>query len=115
VLFLYHPFGRHLVQRLRERVDLSLLAHPRDFYIVYINPVWAEVFDRSEILERRYAAQLTYDAGELGYGPDGSDGVVVWQNCGNRHPRPQGAADAPVIAVKPGHRARVDEVETATS
>jgi len=63
--------------------------------------------DASPALERRYAAQIAYDPGELGYGSDTSDAVVIWQNRGNSHPLPPGRPDAAVNIVIPGLRAEL--------
>lgn len=107
VVFLYNTFTRPLVARLCSTLAASLREHPRDLYVVYDNPTWAEVFDAAGELERRYAAQLPYEPSELAYGPDGLDAVVIWQNRGNPHPKPPGRAEAPVVAVVPGVRARL--------
>jgi SAM-dependent methyltransferase len=107
VVFLYNPFDRPLITRLLHNIESSLRASPREFYIVYYNPTWADVFDASSAVERRYAAQLPYDAGEIGYGPDESDAVVIWQNRGNRRPRPPGDPGVPVSIVSPGVRAEI--------
>jgi SAM-dependent methyltransferase len=90
VIFLYNPFQRPLIAQLLGRIESSLQAISRELYIVYYNPVWADVFDASAALERRFAAQLPYDQSEIGYGPDEWDVVVVWQNRGNPHPCPPG-------------------------
>jgi len=107
VIFLYNPFHRPLMAQLLRRVESSLQAISRELYIVYYNPVWADVFDASTALERRFAAQLSYGQSEIGYGPDESDAVVVWQNRGNRHPCPPGARTAPVSIISPGWRAAI--------
>jgi SAM-dependent methyltransferase len=88
VVFLYNPFGRPRMVQLLSSIETSLRTTPRELYIVYYNPAWAEVLDASSALERRYAAQLPYHPSEIGYGPDESDSVVVWQNRGNRHRLP---------------------------
>ena len=88
VVFLYNPFGRPLIARLLANIEISLRENPRELYIVYYNPIWADVFDASARLERRYAARLPFDPGEIGFGQDTSDTVVIWQNRGNPHPRP---------------------------
>lgn len=107
VVFLYNPFGRPLIAQLLARIEASLRETQRDLYIIYYNPAWAEVFDGSAHLERRYAAQLPYARTELGYGPDESDAVIIWQNRGNRHPLPPGLASAAVRIVVPGIRAEI--------
>ncbi|GLS18915.1 hypothetical protein GCM10007874_19320 [Labrys miyagiensis] len=110
VIFLYNPFRFPLMARLVETVEASLRRRPRDLYIVYYNPVCAELFDASRLLERRYAAQLPYDAGEIGYGPEESDAVVIWQNRGNTHPLPVGSPNTPITIVSPDARAVVEAV-----
>ena len=107
VVFLYNPFGRQLMAQLLTRIEASLLENQRQLYIIYYNPASADVFDGSAHLERRYAAQLPYDGAELGYGPDESDAVVIWQNRGNQHPLPPGMPSAPVTIVVPGLRAEI--------
>jgi SAM-dependent methyltransferase len=96
VIFLYNPFHRSLTARLLSRIESSLQAISRDLYIVYYTPIWADVFDASSALERRFAAEIPYDQGEIGYGPGESDVVVVWQNRGNPHPCPESRRTARV-------------------
>jgi SAM-dependent methyltransferase len=112
VIFLYNPFHRPLIVQLLHRIESSLQAISRELYIVYYNPVWADVFDASTALERRFAAQLPYDQSEIGYGPDESDVVVVWQNRGNPHRRPPGPHTALVSVVTPGWRAEIARIGT---
>jgi SAM-dependent methyltransferase len=107
VIFLYNPFDRPLMAQLLSNIEISLHATPRDLYIVYYNPTWAGVLDASTTLERRYAAQLPYDPTEVGYGPDTTDAVVIWQNRGNPHRPPPGNPDAPVVIAAPGMRAEI--------
>ena len=107
VIFLYRPFDQGGTQRLLNSVESSLRSKPRNLYIVCYNPVWADVLDASPALERRFSAQLPYDATEMGFGPDQSDGVVVWQNRGNPHPLPPGDPNRPVEIVAPGWLAAV--------
>jgi uncharacterized protein len=94
VVFLYHPFERSLMARLLANIEASLRESARDIYIVYYNPVCADVFDGSTNLERRYAAQLSYDPEEVAYGhPGEADTVVIWKGRGNPHPGPRGMED----------------------
>ena len=106
-IFLYNSFERSLVQRLLTTLTASLHATPREAYFIYYNPTNADLLDAAPEFERRYAAQLPYDASELGYGSAASDTVVVWQDRGNPHPRPPGDAEAPVTVSEPGWRADV--------
>ena len=96
VIFLYNPFHRALIAQLLRRIKSSLQLISRDLYIIYYTPVWADVFDASTALERRFAADIPYDQSEIGYGPGESDVVVVWQNRGNPNPCPEGKRTARV-------------------
>ena len=107
VVFLYNPFDRPLMERFLGNIEASLRRSRRTFYIIYYNPVFAGILDASSALERRYAAQIPYDPGELGYGPDATDAVVIWQNRGNPHPLPPGQPDAAVTIVVPDLRAEL--------
>lgn len=107
VIFAYNPFGQPQMRALVERVEASLRARWRELYVISYNPVWAELFDASPLLERRFAAQIPYDASEIGYGPDDTDAVVIWQERGNPAPRPPGDPAARVRVTVPGMRAEI--------
>jgi SAM-dependent methyltransferase len=107
VIFLYHPFGRDLISRLLRAIESSLAAKPRALYVVYYNPVWAQVFDQSRMLARRYAEAIPYDASELGFGPDTDDSVVIWQDRKSRQEPPQARAARAVEIKIAGLRAEV--------
>ena len=109
VIFLYNPFGHPLIERVLVNIEASLRAKRRDLYIVYCNPIWAEVFDASDSLERRYAAKIPYDPSEIGYGPSASDMVIIWQNRNNPHPRPPGDPFARVVVISPGQHVELAE------
>lgn len=79
VVFLYHPFGAELVARVVSGIEAALAAEPRQLYVIYYNPVAGHCFDASPRLRRRFAGMLPYAAGELGFGPDTEDTVVIWQ------------------------------------
>jgi SAM-dependent methyltransferase len=89
VIYLYHPFGEHLVKDLLKRVESALSTETRTIRIVYYNPVWGAIFDGSPGLKRVFAETIPYDPSEISYGPDDSDVVVIWQDSGS------GPADVP--------------------
>jgi SAM-dependent methyltransferase len=93
VLFLYHPFGAELVAKVVQRIEAALRAEHRSIYIVCYNPTAAHCFDASSLLTRRFARQIPYADDELGYGPDESDPVFIWQG---------GAASPPLDTATPG-------------
>jgi SAM-dependent methyltransferase len=102
VLFLYHPFAAELVVKVVRAVEAALTAESRSIYIVYYNPVAAQCFDASSLLTRCFARQIPYAEEELGYGPDESDAVIIWQ--GGTAPPPLEAANARLVTVTSGFR-----------
>jgi len=52
VVYLYNPFSAQLFGKFLRRVSESLVARPRDLYIVYYNPVGARHADHSELFEQ---------------------------------------------------------------
>jgi SAM-dependent methyltransferase len=88
VIFLYNPFGRALVAKLVERVEAALSRPGTSITIIYYNPIWAEIFDAAPALARRAAADIAYAPDELGFGPDTSDVVAIWQDLAQSRPLP---------------------------
>ena len=102
VLFLYNPFGAELIAKVVQTVEAALNAEPRGIYIVYYNPTAAHCFDASSLLTRCFARQIPYAEEELGYGPDESDPVIIWQ--GGTVPQPIEVANARLVTVTSGVR-----------
>ena len=108
VLFLYNPFGAELIAKVVQSVEAALRSEPRSIYIVYYNPTAAHCFDAASLLTRRFARQIPYAAEELGYGPDESDPVIIWQ--GGTAPPPLEAANARLVTVTSGFRVILEDV-----
>lgn len=87
VLFCYHSFDADLVGELVVSLERALAGSVEHLFVIYYNPVWGALFDRSAAFERWYAAMLPYDPSEIGFGPDQSDSVVIWQSIRNAYPR----------------------------
>lgn len=43
VVFMFQPFGPQLLGQVLDRLERSLADHPRLCWLIYINPVWANV------------------------------------------------------------------------
>jgi SAM-dependent methyltransferase len=52
VLFLYNPFGGAVMERVIAKFEASLRAHPREAWVVYGNPRWHRLWDRSHTVAR---------------------------------------------------------------
>lgn len=87
VLFCYNSFDAALVGKLVASLERGLAGPIEHVFVVYYNPVWGALLDRSPAFERWYAATLPYDSSELGFGPDRSDAIVIWQSARNAYPR----------------------------
>lgn len=107
VLFLYNPFDAEVVAKVVQAVEAALTDESRSIYIVYYNPTVAQCFDDSSLLIRRFAHQIPCAAEELGYGPDQSEPVIIWQ--GGTAPAPIEAANARLVTVIPGLRVMLEE------
>ncbi|WP_321910691.1 MULTISPECIES: class I SAM-dependent methyltransferase [unclassified Paraburkholderia] len=81
VVFLFNPFGPELMASLLEKLEAGLSSGAiQHLFIVYDNPVCSEIFDRSQLLQRWFAGVFPYDHGEVGFGPEDHENVVVWQS-----------------------------------
>jgi SAM-dependent methyltransferase len=91
VFYLYHPFGREGVEQFVAGLEDRIRNESAQVFVVYCNPVWAGILDHSRVLSRWSAATLRYEKEEIGYGPDMTDTVVVWQSKPARYPAQRGA------------------------
>ena len=96
VYFLYNPFDAVLIGTVAGNIAAQLGKRLEHAFIVYYNPVHAQVFDGSPHFARWSAQRLSYAADEVGYGPDLDDSVLVWQTVPGRYP-PQPGAGRQVI------------------
>jgi SAM-dependent methyltransferase len=100
VVFMYHSFGRELVSRLVKKFESRLSSGLTHLFFVYYNPVHGDLFDASPAFQRWYAESIPYDASEIGYGPDTSDAVIIWQSCAGAKETPYNRAVRPIIVTK---------------
>jgi SAM-dependent methyltransferase len=91
VYFIYHAFRAALMTRLVQSIERQLRQGLQHAFLVYYNPVHAELIDRSPQFVRWSAEMLPYAPDEFGYGPDLSDTVVVWQSVPSRYASLRGA------------------------
>ena len=81
-IFLYHSFGRQLVQRLVDRiVDLGSQAD-RQIFFIYENPVYGEIVDETKCFTKLFEAVVPCTPEEQGFAPDAFDKIAVWQFTG---------------------------------
>ena len=63
MLYLFNSFGESMIRRLLQEIARSLAARPRDLWLIYYNPVHADVVDRAGVLER-VSTQKHLDQGD---------------------------------------------------
>jgi len=105
VLFLYNPFGAPLHAQFLKGMERAIEAERRAIYIIYYNPVHGAMYDAAPFLTRRWARMLPCARGELGYGPDPRDAVIIWQ--GGNAPAPVERADMRIVVTVPDTRAEL--------
>jgi len=115
VLFMYNSLGsqilRLLVRKLQESIGSGATPHA---FVIYYNPIYGEQFDESDAFRRWFAETIPYDANEIGFGPDESDTVVIWQSARNSVAAECKGADRNIVALQPGMRAGLaDQVSRA--
>lgn len=109
IVFLYNPFEADAITGLLTRIQTALSERGGSIWVIYINPVWGHIFDTSSALSRIYADCIPYDAGELGYGPDSSDVVVIWQDTENAPGDIPERARRRIVVTNLGYRAELSE------
>jgi SAM-dependent methyltransferase len=103
VYYMYHPFDGSLVESLVAGIERQLDADVEHGFFVYYNPVHGDVLDRSSRFRRWSAEEVSYAPAELGYGPDVSDSVVIWQTQPTRYVPLAGADRGLVFRASPAH------------
>ena len=59
VYFFYNPFDSEVMERVAANIVQSIAEHPRRCFVVYINPIAGEVWDRLREFEKVNVPQLT--------------------------------------------------------
>lgn len=101
VVFMYHPFGRPLVERLFRKLIDGLATH-RSISVIYENPVHGDVFDTSPAFHRWRAEMRACTADEAPFTFDPDDATVIWRSLPD--PIAARAAARPIVVVKPEWR-----------
>jgi SAM-dependent methyltransferase len=93
VLFCYHSFDAEIFAQVVDAIEEGLAGPVEHLFVIYYNPVWGDLLDRSPVLKRWYAGTLPYHSSELGFGPDREDSVVIWQSVRNAYARNHAGSD----------------------
>lgn len=81
VIFLFNPFGTSVMSMLLNSLERALAEGSIEtLRVIYIYPVCADVFDASPALTRDWSGSVSYEPGEIGYGTEDSQDVVIWKS-----------------------------------
>ena len=111
VVYFYHPFFRGLMKKVLANLAAAVTSgRIGKMFVIYCNPVYADLFDASPVFHRYFADNLDYDAEEMGTGPsfhDRNDAVAIWQSRGVPMAPSRLGTTAKIEIVPPGWRAQV--------
>jgi SAM-dependent methyltransferase len=51
VVYLFNPFGERVISRVADAIQASLRATPREAYVIYVNAIHRDCFDRMTCLQ----------------------------------------------------------------
>lgn len=98
VVFLYHPFGRPLLERFLSALVEGRAGH--EMFVVYESPVLGNLLDGMPAFRRWHAEVVHCDPEERGCAPIDHETVVTWRWGGD-----------PGLPALPGADARIMEVD----
>ena len=107
LIFLYNPFGEDVITRFLTNIETALLKRDSSIWVVYTNPVWDHIFDTSSMLSRIYAEYVPCDPGEIGFGLDSSEVVIIWQDAKSASVNVPKGVDRGIVVTKFGFRAEL--------
>ncbi len=100
ILFMYHPFGPMLMDRLLDHIEASVQPED-DVLLIYLNPVHGDQVDARPRFRRWRAEILSHDAQDRAYTHDKDDAVIIW-HVGRMRLAPCTGADRDIITVWTG-------------
>lgn len=59
-IFFFNPFNENIVKMVVANIKKSLQSHPRKMFIIYVNPINKQLFERNGFEEFFYKKTLTY-------------------------------------------------------
>lgn len=49
VFYLYNPFNKEVMHSVISKIEASAIKHPREMYIVYVNPAHSSIIENSRV------------------------------------------------------------------
>ncbi|MGB8169099.1 MAG: hypothetical protein WCF18_16500 [Chthoniobacteraceae bacterium] len=97
IFFNYHAFSRELLAQVIAGLENQLGRQLSLGFFAYLNPVCADLLDRSARWSRWCAETVPHGKGELGFGFGERDSIVAWQSVPNAYPPLPGAGRRVII------------------
>ncbi len=111
VVYFYHPFYRGMMKKVARKIEKFVKSNSGiDVFVIYYNPVYFDIFDRSKKFRRIFAKTIEFEPGEKGTGPsyhDESDAIAVWRSADGATADLSPRSYAEIKVVPPGWRAFV--------
>lgn len=83
VIFFYHPFYRKIMKGVLKNIEKWLSRSKSKAFVVYYNPFYFDLYDKSRLFRRFYVEAMSYDPHEKGTAFDDADeAVAIWQSVG---------------------------------
>lgn len=60
IFFFFNPFDEKILLEVVKNIMKSLRLHPRKVFVVYINPLYKEIFESAGFFEEYYLTKLEY-------------------------------------------------------
>jgi SAM-dependent methyltransferase len=110
VIYLNHPFYRKMMKGVVKNIERWLQGSGTKAYVMYYNPVYFDLFDRSRLFSRIYAGMMDFEPhvpGAESAHRGAADALAIWQSIGEPvlQPHPQAAAQIQIEVA--GWRAKV--------
>ncbi len=106
VVFFYHSFGLSVLAPVVDRIE-ALARGGLDIFVIFENPVHADVIERSSVFSRWYGAKVPCEPAERLHHFDEDESVVVWRSSPDRIDLGRADTDFDIEMTKPGWRAEV--------
>lgn len=105
VVFFYHSFGLSVLKPIVERIE-ALARQGVDIFVIFENPVHADLIERSSVFSRWYGAKVACEPAERPHHFDEDESVVVWRSNPDRADLGRDTGFE-IEITKPGWRAEV--------
>jgi SAM-dependent methyltransferase len=110
VIYLFHPFYRKIMKGVVRNLEKWLLSAKSKAFVVYYNPVYFDLLDKSRLFRRVYAGMIDFEPNEeetKDRHQPAADPLAIWQSAGEPTLEPHPHAAARIQIVEAGWETKV--------